>query len=60
MTTNVLVPVAEFNERRIKTELQAHIFQSPSITVERFPLSNRYNIFQKIQGFRKIEGFIET
>lgn len=66
MTTNVLVPVALFNERRIKTELQAHIFQSPSITVERFPLSNRYNIsyaqfihcilsFRKFKDFRKLK-----
>lgn len=45
-----------------QTELQAHIFQTPSITVERFPLSNRYNIAHAqfthcILSFREFKDF---
>lgn len=45
-----------------QTELQAHIFQTPSITVERFPLSNRYNIAHAqfthcIISFREFKDF---
>lgn len=45
-----------------QTELQAHIFQTPSITVERFPLSNCYNILYArfthcILSFREFKDF---